>query len=370
VIGRIEQVIVVGAGLALAVAALGAFLFWTLFGAPGTSSETERFVVPLNTSPSDVVEQLENEGHIKSTWAFNLIHSNDIDPGAYRLAPTMNAFAVSRTLQQGPSMTWIVIPEGWRKEQIAELLADALGWRDREKQSWITSHTARKPDEVEGVYFPDTYLIPVDDGQDAVADRLRARFHEKFQPYAEEALRRNIKWTSLLKIASLIQREAAGKDDMPLIAGVLWNRLRSDQKLDIDATVQYARDTRLAYQDDPCDAPDGEARGSEDGVCTPPEMARPNASYIGIYDWWTPIAIADKQSASPYNTYRYSKLPPHPIANPGLTAIEAALYPEETECFYYLHDRDGHIHCAPTYEEHRHNIERYLKSAPHTTLSR
>ncbi|NCP67966.1 MAG: hypothetical protein COY10_01890 [Candidatus Portnoybacteria bacterium CG_4_10_14_0_2_um_filter_43_36] len=67
------------------------------------------------------------------------------------------------------------------------------------------------------------------------------------------------------------------------------------------------------------------------------------------------------QFDSAYNTYLYGGLPPHPIANPGIDAIEAVLNPAETECFYYLHDHDKEIHCAKTYEEHLANVERYLK---------
>lgn len=219
-----------------------------------------------------------------------------------------------------------------------------------------------KFDEVEGVYFPDTYLIPVDEGLLQVADRLRSKFNEVFAPHLEEANKQNIRWPTLLKIASLVQREAAGKDDMPLIAGILWNRLLNDQKLDIDATVQYARDTRLAYKDDPCEDADGYARDPKNDLCFNPEMLQPSVPYVGIDDWWAPIAGSDTRSIdSLYNTYLYSGLPPHPINNPGIAAIEAVLYPAETDCFYYLHDADGNIHCSATYDGHQANIAQYLR---------
>ncbi len=143
-------------------------------------------------------------------------------------------------------------------------------------------------------------------------------------PYAKEAIGQNIKWTTVINVASLIQREAAGKNDMPLIAGVIWNRLGIDMKLDIDATVQYARG----------DAGQG---------------------------WWAPLTFAKNSLESPYNTYIHKGLPPGPIANPGLEAIRAALHPKETECFYYLHDKSGAIYCAKTFEEHKENIEKYLR---------
>lgn len=299
--------------------------YFVLFSAPHGNAESERFVVPLDASSSPAVaEALAEEGFVRSAFVFRLIHPSDVAPGGYRLSKTMSAFEVSRTLSGAPYMKWVVIPEGRRKEEIADILAAALGWSLEEKEAWITVDTATDPDHFEGVYFPDTYLIPIDEASAAVADRLRAKFNEKFAPLGTDAAAQNIKWTTLLKIASLVQREAAGKGDMPLIAGIIWNRLLQGMKLDVDATIQYVRG----------DVGKG---------------------------WWAPITVADKRIDSPYNTYKYQGLPPHPIANPGLAAIDAALHPAETECLYYLHDANHEIHCAVTYEAHRKNIDTYLR---------
>jgi UPF0755 protein len=78
--------------------------------------------------------------------------------------------------------------------------------------------------------------------------------------------------------------------------------------------------------------------------------------------WWAPVTSGDIQNIdSYYNTYKYKGLPPFPISNPGIDAIEAVLHPAETDCLYYLHDNNRQIHCAKTYEEHQANIEEYLK---------
>lgn len=127
-----------------------------------------------------------------------------------------------------------------------------------------------------------------------------------------------------LTIASIIQREAAGKSDMKLISGIIWNRLFSGMKLQIDATLQYAK-------------------GNEDD------------------GWWKTVKSKDKYIDSPYNTYLYKDLPPSAIANPGLAALDAAYNPEKTSCMYYLHDKKRKIHCSKTYEEHKRNINRYLR---------
>jgi len=135
----------------------------------------------------------------------------------------------------------VVIPPGLRKEEIATLLTTALGWTTKQKTEWITKSTTTKPEYIEGVYAPDTYLIPVGEKPSVVATRLIAKFNEGFAPYLPEFTDKNIKWTSALTLASIVQREAANVADMPLIAGILWNRLDQNMALDVDSTLQYAR---------------------------------------------------------------------------------------------------------------------------------
>lgn len=304
--------------------------YFLFFSSPQPEGGTVRLVISLKEEDSVnyAINFLYNEGAIKNktTFHFTLAFyglSEKIRPGAYIMGSGANAFTLASELKT-PDERWMVIPEGLRKEEIGEMFAETFGWSDEEVKKWVNEYTTVKSDYFEGVYFPDTYLIPVDDSPEKVAERMIGRFNEKFAPYTQEFLKQNIRWTTGLKIASLVQREAASKDDMPLIAGILWNRLLNDMKLEVDATLQYARG----------DTGDG---------------------------WWAPITKDDKKLDSPYNTYMYEGLPPHPIANPEIGAIEAALYPEETKCFFYLHDNDGQIHCAETYEGHLENIDKYLK---------
>lgn len=345
----LTQKVLLGVVLALLVCmATGLYISSAyLFAAPDSLAEAERIVIPLSSENADVVSMLEEGGYLKSRFGFGIAlwltgkSFLGIEPGGYRVSKAMSAWDIIRSFSDGPYMKWIVIPEGLRKEQIADLIGDELGWSESIKAEWVTKHTALTIDEIEGVYFPDTYLIPLDEAPEKVADRLRAKFNEKFKPYADAAVAENIKWTTLLRLASVIQREAAGDSDMPLIAGVLWNRLLADQRLEVDATVQYVRDDVIHY---------GAARGS----------SQPQ-TYSSEGSWWSPIKSEDKNIQSPYNTYRNAGLPPHPIDNPGIEAIDAALHPEETECLFYLHDKDGVIHCSKTFEEHKENIEKYLK---------
>lgn len=327
----------------VAVIGVGSFVTYNaIFGSPKMLAEQERFVVALGSDTKDTVKKLHDQGFIKSEWAFNYaLKGNTIQPGGYKISKSMNAWDMAKAFKE-PYMKWVVIPEGLRKEQIAELIGDALGWSQKDKTKWVGNYTAMKYDETEGVYFPDTYLLPKDETGLQIANRLRAKFNERFAPYADKFTKTDIKWTTALKVASIVQREAAGKDDMPLVAGIIWNRLLKGMKLETDATVQYARDSVIHY-------------GKEPGTVQ-------LSGYTSEGSWWTPIKLADEQIDSPYNTYRNKGLPPHSICNPGLEAIDATLNSADTECLYYLHDYNGQIHCAKTYEEHQANIEKYLKS--------
>ena len=305
--------------------------FQLLFGAPQKTAETEIFTTPVSTvDTANIAKRLKDEGFIRNTWAFSFALSRSgkrIEPGGYKLSKNMNAWEVARILTSAPSLKWVVVPEGLRKEEIGERLAEVLGWDEKQLHDWTYTYTAMYYDQLEGVYFLDTYLSPVDESCLDVANRFRRRFDEVFAPYMTKFLKQNVKWTTALKIASIVQREAAGKEDMSLIAGILWNRLLKNMKLEVDATVQYARDDR-------------------DNLTT---------------GFWKPITLADKEIDSKYNTYKYAGLPPFPICNPGLDAIDAVLNSTETDCLYYLHDSNRQIHCAKTYEEHLANIEKYLK---------
>lgn len=342
---------------------IAVFVFLYQFSAPQKRVEEERIVVNLTTPKKEVISKLKEQGYIKSEWAFEFAlkrKGDEIEPGGYKISKSMNAWKIAKILTSEPYMKWVVIPEGLRKEQIAEILAIKLGWSEQKRSDWVMKFTAMKYDYLEGVYFPDTYLIPMAENGLEIAQRFINKFNEEFAPYSEKFIKANIKWDTALKIASLVQREAASKNDMPLIAGIIWNRLLQDMKLEIDATLQYVRDSELAF-DDLCHS----SRNKEQWQCDCKEESdncyMRKGFYKGIENWWTPIKIIDKQINSEYNTYLYEGLPTHPICNPGIDAIDAVLNPVETECLYYLHDSNRYIHCAKTYEEHKANIEKYLK---------
>ena len=293
----------------------------------GTTIISNKFTVSLTATQDEIIQNLLDQNYIKNKDAFTAIFSKkkgDILPGAYKLTTNLTLTQVSKILHAKPYMKWVVIPPGLRKEEIADLLTTNLGWTKTQKNNWINKYTKTKPIYIEGVYFPETYLIPVTETPQNVAKRLIAKFNENFAPYLVQFNQQNIAWTKGLILASIVQREASGASDMPLIAGILQNRLNQGIPLSVDATLQYALGNKGA-------------------------------------GWWAPISVADKKITSSYNTYKNAGLPPYPISNPGLDAIKAAANPAKTDCLYYLHGNDGLTHCAVTYAEHQANIEKYLK---------
>lgn len=303
-------------------------LYARYFGPVSASSiPPTEFIVEPDSEFETIAQNLKAGGYIKSMTAFRIAytasgHLNDVREGGYTISPSMDVWTVADLLSQPPYLAWITFPPGWRKEQIGEYLARKLGWTPEQKEEFITVSTAPTPEQIEGVYYGDTYLIPSDQAPSQVAARLRNRFESMFAPYADQVVEKNVTWTEALIMASLIEREAA-KNDKHLVSGILWNRINDGMRLQVDASLQYIR--------------------GEEG------------------NWWPVPRSEDKSLESPFNTYKYAGLPPHPIANPSIESIDAALNPEDTNCMYYLHDLDGVIHCSVTYAGHLENVNRYLK---------
>lgn len=316
-------------GLFLTSVVVLSFLYWHFCGPVGGLNDEKLFIVPKNQEGFNIVEKLAEGKFIKNKMVFQFLKSVfvlniQVESGGYRLNSSMWALDVVKKLNGKPDLVWISWSSCLRKEQIGEILAHSLGWGDEELNKWNTIYTNTKPEYFEGVYYPDTYLIPRNETGDKIATRLIGRFNEQFAPYADRYVNANIRWVTGLKIASLISREAAGKADMHLISGIIWNRLNEGMPLQIDATMQYTL-----------------GRNS-------------------IGQWWGAIDLKEKKNDSPYNSYLHKGLPPTPICSANIDYIEAALNPQETDCLFYLHDKNKQIHCAKTYEEHLENIDTYL----------
>lgn len=299
-------------------------VFWWQSGVLPVNSQNNSpkiFVVENGQGVREIANSLKKEGLIRDPVVFFLITKQTgldkkIQAGDFRLNSSMNAYEIAESLTHGTLDIWVTIPEGYRAEEIAEILENKIPNYD---ESW-----RQILNQNEGYLFPDTYLMPRDADIDTIVSIFKNNFQTKYDS-VKSLKTNNLSDAQTLVLASLIEREARLEEDRPLVASVIYNRLSIGMKLDIDATLQYI----LGYQED-------EKR------------------------WWKKgLTNEDKKINSPYNTYTNPTLPPRPISNPGLSSIKAALNPAKTNYFYYITDQNGKNRYATTLEGHNANIEKY-----------
>lgn len=292
-----------------------------------TSDQTTKtFVIPQGQSTQRIAERLKEEGLIRSTLAFRLVvfqqdMQKSIQAGSFKLQPSLSVSDLIKILSKGTDDLWITIPEGWRREEIAASLAKQglINFNDQE----FFTLTAN----LEGQLFPETYLVSKASTTQAIVNLLHNTFENKVLNSLGEDLDTNqLNLEQILTLASLVQRESANDEEMPLVAGILFNRLKINMPLQVDASLQYIKAYSSAEQ-----------------------------------SWWSTPTAADRNLNSAYNTYQNSGLPPAPICNPGLAAIKAVLNPQTTTALYYIHDLSGQIHIAETLDAHNNNVNRYLR---------
>ncbi len=223
-----------------------------------------------------------------------------------------------------PSGRLLIILPGERREEIAARFGKVLGWTPAEREHFLELVASSAPELTEGKYTPSKYLTARDATPEDVAALVTDRFEKEIASRYTEDIAEIVPLEDALTIASLLEREAYDFTDMRYISGVIWNRLFAGMKLQLDATLQYAKGSKSSQR-----------------------------------SWWPRVAPADKYIASAYNTYENEGLPPAPIANPSIDAILAALNPRKTDCMFYFHDADGGFHCTKTYEEHVKLLKEY-----------
>jgi UPF0755 protein len=285
------------------------------------------FVIEKETKPDSIIDNLYHEGYIPNKLAYVILKfgSNswrEIKEGVYVLPGKLNALALYSFLSN-PEYQYVALNPGMRKEQVGDLLAKKLSWNDNRTEIFSNKKPLCEYKPTEGYLFPDKYLISAQLPALIVQDKMQERFDEIYNEISSRAKKKDVPMHEIVTIASLIQREAAGKQDMRLISGIIWNRIKKEMPLQIDATLQYVK-------------------GGEE-------------------NWWPQVESKDKYLESPYNTYENKDLPPGPIANPGKDALIAALNPVDTACLFYLHDNNHQIHCSSNYKSHLNNIKWYLR---------
>jgi UPF0755 protein len=312
--------------VALLVCAGSAFVIWSIFTQQKTISSWSNAEFPVTVDPKaktiiqdELVDAYLAERHL-------LEGTSNLISGAF---PAFNAWVSARlssSTTEGQvaksSQTIIIVKPGLRKEQVAKIFGDALGWNEWQRQEFLSAPGIPGLPFSEGTFFPGSYSIAYGTSPKAARAVVVDRFTKEVLSHYGTTTAEKVPLKDALILASIIQKETIGTDGMRLVSGILWNRLFRSMLLQVDATLQYAK-----------------------------------ADAGNTVSWWPKVIPADKYIYSEYNTYMYSGLPPAPIANPSVAAILAALNPVKTPCIYYFNDREGNILCSETYEEHVKRID-------------
>jgi len=305
--------------------------------AAGTAEAAIELEVAEGATAASVVDELQNVGVVRDGFllrAYLRYRGLDVgvQAGRYSLSGAMTVRQIAESLQRAQALEIaFTVPEGWRREEIAAAIPPAGFSFSPEDFLGATAGSggfaiaAEMPPEatLEGYLFPDTYRLRPDAAAADLVTAMLENFDRRIDPTLRAAFSaRGLSLHQAITLASIIEREAIVADERPLIASVFLNRLSAGMLLESDPTVQYA----LGLQ------PDGA--------------------------WWkSPLSLDDLGIDSPYNTYRSPGLPPGPIANPGLSSLQAVANAAEAPYFYFRAACDGsgrHVFAA-TFEEHLQN---------------
>lgn len=304
-------------GVLLALVLLG---IWTI-SAPGNFPRNSVITIPKGESAQGFASTLKQEHVIRYAIFFRVAahlttFDHHLDTGSYAFSRPASLPVVLWRIahaEHGIAPVRITITEGMTRYSIADTLSRQLPGFD--KAGFLSDSSTS-----EGYLFPETYFFMPGDSPGDIVARLTAQFASSTASITPEFNASNHSKEDIVIMASILEREAKTPQDMRLVAGILWNRIASGMPLQVDAAF----------------------------------------GYIHQQDGYTPTA-SDLASDSPYNTYKYRGLPPTPISNPGIAALEAAAHPAKTNYVYYLTGKDGQMHYATTYAGHQKNIALYLK---------
>jgi uncharacterized YceG family protein len=302
----------------------------------GDGEGAVRVVVPKGAGVGEIADLLAEKEVISSGFFFEARATlsgrrGDLKPGSYTLRRDMSLGAALDALAAGPppNIVTITVPEGRSRREVARIVGDQLegDYLAASKRSPALDpreYDAKRPRDLEGFLFPATYELrrgrPVEDLVRQQLSAFRRQFDQLDLRYAHS---KNLTDYDVLIIASMVEREASLARERPLIASVIYNRLRQGMHLGIDATLRFALD-----------------------------------------QWERPLSESELASPSPYNTRVSAGLPPGPIGNPGIASIRAAARPTRTRYLYFVvkPGGDGAHAFARTDAEHQRNVERYNRA--------
>lgn len=300
---------------------LAGALFLAMGGAiylPGPLPEAKTIIVPHGMGPHDLASALDDAGAIYNPLLFRvasrLLAANALKAGEYALIPGQSMADIIDMIHEGRSVTHLfTVAEGLTSNDIARLLniMPAMGG----------GSIAPPP---EGSVLPESYRYLYGDTRAGVIGRMQKAMQETL---ADLWAKRdpNLPVSSpeqAVVLASIVEKETGKAAERPRIAGVFYNRLRQNMRLQSDPTVIYGIMAARGFMD---------------------------------HD----IGHTDLSFPSPYNTYLNDGLPPRPICNPGRAALEAVMHPETHGYLYFVADGTGGHAFAATLDEHNRNVARW-----------
>lgn len=307
-------------GVGLAAAAL-VFYLVAQVDRPGPLAEAKALVIPKGSGTFEIAEQLARAGVVANDDLFAaaalVVGSGaPLKAGEYLFPAGISMRGAVELLQSGKTVVRrLTVPEGYTTAQILELLRAAEG---------LFGDIEGRPGE--GTLLPETYHYSWGDSRQAMLERMRAGMKkavDELWAKRDTALPLKSK-DEAVTLASIVERETGISAERARVAAVFVNRLRSGMKLQSDPTVIY---------------------GLSNGA--------------GVID--RPLSKADLATRHPYNTYVIDGLPPSPIANPGLAALQAVMRPAESDDLYFVADGTGGHVFARTLAEHNKNVARWRK---------
>ena len=298
----------------------GAFSFWLYreLHRPIAHAKANDYIeIPRGSSPESIAARLHSEGVLRRTWPLLLYikltgSAKLIKAGDYRFPSPITPLGVLQKLKEGEQrLGHFTVVEGWTRWDIADTLAhmpelklsDSGEALKLMNDAGLIRDIDPSAEDLEGYLFPATYSYPLDTKPATVVAGMVKRFRQEWTPErADRARALGMSPRQIVIIASLIETEAKLKDERPIIASVIYNRLKKDMALGIDSTIVYA--SKLA------------GKWRNDGK----------------------VYLSDVNRRSPYNTRIFSGLPPGPVGNPGESSIDAALNPAQSDYLYYVRD--------------------------------
>lgn len=295
------------------------------------------FMIEKGDGVNQIAGKLQEQGIIKKTFNFETYlwlknQEGALKSGEYELKPGMSAKELAMVFTEGnalPKEIQVTIPEGFTIKDIEERLVekglskegDFIGKTKAHRYDFIgQSDFGSTLPSLEGYLFPDTYRFYKDAPLEEIINKMLNNFDKKITTDLREEIERQGKsLREVIIVASIIEKEVRDVEEMKKVASVFYNRLEINMPLESDATVNFVtgKNRRQATSQD--------------------------------------ISLD-----SPYNTYIYKNLPPGPISNPGLNAIKAAIYPDQTDYLYFLSPESGPTIFSRTLEEHNRAKAKYL----------